>query len=422
MSDDETDTSENEVTPESVEAALDDAAESLAAAQTEADLDAVEATFEEIDADIEQLPPVEDDADDDPTAAASDRLSELRDELADARGPYADEVADQIAEEAETVRDTRWSDDGQASLTEAVGTFLAAAARGVGELPPEADPESVTDADSSRLATALTAVSDAVAESGLHPDEDADTIAELLSAADELTAAVDDAEAFEDLTTRDQLRAEGYFDVLGHYKDFPVEWAALKQHEEQGNTEMVLLALEKLNSEFLERHCMEALTRMNDEAAFEPVHERAQKRDKPAIRALGKMAADGAVETLVEYVDEESNPQLQKVTFTALGEIGAREAVAPLAAQLDTETDEVRPLAARALGMIGDTRAIEPLAAGLDHDHDSTRAAAAWALRQIGTETALRRAAEATDDDAYIVQAEAERAAEALETADPSPA
>lgn len=413
---DEPDAESGEPTPESIETRLDSAAESLTEADTEAALDDVAETFDEIESAIEAAEyPEPDDDEDDPREAATDRLAELREQLEEARGPYAAEVAEGTADSAATIRDTRWTDDGRAAIAEAVGAFLAETGRTLGELPETADPDDLTGVDADRLAEAVAAASEAIGDSGLDPDADAEAIAALQTAAEGLHDAIEAAEEFDDLTTRDQLRAEGFFDVLGHYKDFPVEWAALKEHEQQGNTEMVLLALEKLDSEFLERHCMESLTRMNDETAFEPVHARAQKRDRPAIEALGKMAADDAVETLTEYVSEASNPQLQKVTFTALGEIGASKAVQPLADQLAADNDEVRPLAARALGMIGDTRAIRPLADTLQTDtDDSTRAAAAWALRQIGTREALEHAARATTDDSYIVQAEAERAADAL--------
>jgi HEAT repeat protein len=178
---------------------------------------------------------------------------------------------------------------------------------------------------------------------------------------------------------------------------------------------MVLLALDSLQSEFMERHCLEALTRMNDEAAFDAMHQRASKRDKPGIKAIGKMSADDAVDTLLEYVDADSDPGLQKVTFKALGEIGSEEATGPLANKLVAENEHVRPYAARALGLIGDTRAIEPLADVLaDDENDEVRAAAAWALRQIGTERALSAAGDFADDRAYLVQHEASRAAAAL--------
>jgi HEAT repeat protein len=179
----------------------------------------------------------------------------------------------------------------------------------------------------------------------------------------------------------------------------------------------VLRALDALGSEFMERHCLEALTRMGDPAAFDEMHGRAQKRDKPGIKALGKMGAgaEEAVETLVEYVDEDSDPQLQKVTFRALGEIGSEEATQPLANKLEMEDDNVRPIAARALGLIGDTRAIEPLADTIENDEErSVRTAAAWALRQIGTEDALEAAAAYDDAREYTLQAEAEKAREAL--------
>ena len=76
------------------------------------------------------------------------------------------------------------------------------------------------------------------------------------------------------------------------------------------------------------------------------------------------------------------------------------------------ENDEVRSVAARALGLLGDTRAVAPLADALEtDDSDEVRASAAWALRQVGTEDALDEAAQYTDDRAYLVQAEAEKAA-----------
>jgi HEAT repeat protein len=253
---------------------------------------------------------------------------------------------------------------------------------------------------------------------------DVDDRFQLVEATDDLEAGLDDAEEWDDLETHEQLRAQGYYDVLGHYKDFPVEWSALKEHETRGNVDMILLALDSLTSDFMERHCLEAFERMGKrgktEASVEELLGRAEKRDQFSIRILGKMAADEATETLVEYVPEDSNPQLQKATFKALGEIGASEAVQPLAdALVDDDTEElVRPHAARALGLIGDTRAVEPLADVLDGDgSDDVRAAAGWALRQIGTRDALETVADYADEHSFIVSTEGEKAQRSLDAA-----
>jgi len=406
-----------EVSAEDLEARLDETAEALEAAETETDLDDVEADLDEVEADLERadLPePDEDDEDaEDPRADLESRLSDQRDDLADQRGPYASDAVDEIESARETIGDTRWTESGEADLPAVVDEFLTAVTEVLDtdlDRAGDDDPESLADALDDAVAT--------VEDADLDADEDAETVAALLEATDGLGTGVDDAEEWDDLQTHEQLRAQGFYDVLGHYKDFPPELAALKQHEQQGNVDMVLLALDSLESDFMEEHCLDTLTRMNDRGAFEAMHQRAQKRDQPAIRALGKMAAEDAVETLVEYVDSDSNPVLQKVTFKALGEIGHEDAVQPLANKLVMDNDEVRPYAARALGLIGDARAVDPLAdAAAEDDSDNVRAAALWALRQIGTEAALEAAAEFDDDRAFIVQTEAEKARDALDAA-----
>jgi hypothetical protein len=401
---------ETDLPAETLDSRLDEAAEALDAAETEADLDAVEEQLDAIAEDLDAADfPAPDEDDEDPGAELEDRLDSLREDLAAARGPYASDVTDAIEDATATLTDTRWTETGENEAAAAVESFVD-------------DVSETLDTDlSGDDADALDAVAAAVADAGLDPDDDAETIAALLEATDALDAGLDDAEEWDDLETHEQLQAQGFYDVLGHYKDFPVEWAALKEWEQRGNVEMVLLALDSFQSDFMERHCLEALTRMNDEAAFDAMHQRAGKRDKPGIKAIGKMGAEDAVETLLEYVDADSDPGLQKVTFKALGEIGSDEATGPIANKLVAENEQIRPYAARALGLIGDTRAIEPLADALaDADTDETRAAAAWALRQIGTRRALEAAAEFADDRAYLVQHEAEQAAESLSVEQPA--
>ena len=188
---------------------------------------------------------------------------------------------------------------------------------------------------------------------------------------------------------------------------------------------MILMALDSLDSDFMEEHCLDTLARMGPVAATEEAIDEmiqlAGKRDKTAIKILGKMGATEAVETLTEYVDEDKNPALQKVTFRALGEIGDKAAVQPLANKLLMDNDTVRPQAARALGLLGDTRAIKPLSEALKADDDSNvRAQAAWALRQIGTKRALEAVVDHGADETFIVQTEIDKARRALDAAVPT--
>jgi HEAT repeat protein len=258
----------------------------------------------------------------------------------------------------------------------------------------------------------MEAAAETVTDAGLDADEDAEAIAALLEAADELEGDVEAATAWSDLSVREQLDAHGYYDVLDHRKDFPPEWGALKVWEKRDRADMVLLALEKFESDFMEEHCLEALERMAPEAALDEMVDMAQKRNRDAIRILGKIASEEPVEGLLNYVGDDNDPLLRTATLKALGEIGSEEATQGVAGALAADEPEVRSRAARSLGLIGDTRAIDPLADLLaEDDDDQVRASAAWALNQIGTERARDVVADYDDDRAYVVQTEAEKAA-----------
>ncbi|RZV08603.1 HEAT repeat protein [Natrinema hispanicum] len=394
----------------------------LEAAETEADLDVVEADLDSFREDLESVEvpeppePDEDEEEDDEPAPEEELqdeydeiesdLSDLESDLEDQRGPYGEDVVSEINSASSTITGTRWTEEGNAELIEAVDAFLD-------ELNSLLD-SSVTLVDegedvSARLDATLDDTVDAVEDANLDADDDAETIAGLLEATDDLQSDIDDATEWSDLEVREQLRREGYYDVLEHVKDYPPEWHALKVHEKRGNVDMILLALETFDSDYMEEHCMEALERMGPEEAIEPMLQKANRRDEAAMAVLGKIGVDDekVVDALLDYVD--SNPNLQQPAFRALGEIGAKDAVEPIAQQLVADEADVRSWAARALGLIGDTRTIEPLADVLaDDDADRVRASAAWALRQIGTTEALEVVAGYDDDRAYLVQAEAE--------------
>ncbi len=407
-----------DATPESLNDRLDGVEADIDAAETEADLDDVEGALDAIEASLGDADlPVPDDDEEDPAEAIESRVSDLRESLEAERGPYPSDVTDAVESARSTLTDTRWTERGGTEIADAVTAFAEAVAEaldtdldhgaGDGDVP------AAPDALAATLDEAVAAVDGAAPD----PDDDAETIAALLEATDGLASGLEDAQEWDDLEVNEQLMAEGFYDVLGHYKDFPPELSALKEWEKRGRTDMVLLAKDSLQSEFMQGHCMDALIRMANPDAFEEMHGLAQRRNKKAITALGRMGAgaDEAVETLLEYVDADSDPGLQKVTFRALGEIGSEEATQALADKLEMDNDNVRPYAARALGLIGDTRASDPLADTLGSDDAETvRAAAAWALRQIGTEAALEAAAAYTDERSYLVQHEADLAAAAL--------
>lgn len=395
---------------------LDDAADALEAAETEAALDTVEEQLDAIATDLEaaDLPEPEDEDEASPTEELQERLDDLRADLEEQRGPYASDVVDVVGEQQSTITDTEWTDQGVGELADAVSDFLAS----VGDIL-DADFET-PEADTESLADALDAAASAVDDAGLDADEDAETIASLVEAADALSVGVEGSQSWDDLSVREKLQAQGFYEPIegSKAKDYPPEWSALKVWTKRDDAEMVLLALEKLgDSQQMERLCLDALKKMGNEEALDALTQRAARRDIPAIEAIGAIGSEDGIEAIIDYTESDSNPALQKAAIHSLGQIGSEETTQAVADQLAAENDGVRSQAARSLGLIGDTRAVHPLSDLLaDDEDDSVRTSAAWALRQIGTEAALEAAAAHADDRSFIVQEEAKKAADALES------
>lgn len=419
---DDTDPETDQDAVETFEARLDDVEGELDAAETEVDLDAVDAELDAIEAALESAEfPVpepesddeadgEDDEDDeppDPKEPLESRIDELREGAEDQRGPYGEDVETAASGAAGTIRDTRWTRDGEPDVLEAAKTFLEVAEAELSEQFKAADDET------SSLADAIDSVGETAADGRLDADENAETIAALLDAVDDLESGLDDAEEWGDLDVAEQLTREGFYDRLTaeNRKDFPPELGVVRIAEAENDPDRILLALEYLDSDFMQENCLAALKRLGAEEALEPVQALAKRRDELAVEVLGKIGDDRAVDMLVTFIDG-GTPPLQKATLRALGEIGSEEASQEIANALAAEEPGVRSVAARSLGRIGDTRAIDPLADRLadDSEADQVRASAAWALVQIGTERALSAAAEFDDDRAYTVQLEAEKA------------
>lgn len=404
------------VDPDTLESRLDDAEAALDAAETEADLDDVDADLDDIEADVEaaDLPePDDEDEEESREEQLTARIDDLRDGVEEQRGPYAGDAVESVEDDQSTIESTRWTEQGEGDLADVVSSFLDEAGD---VLDTEFD--ATADPGTDDLAGDLDAVVDAVEAAGLDADEDADTIADLLEATDRLSEGVEDAQEWDDLSVRQKLRAEGYYDVMGQkHKDFPPEWTALKEWEKRGNVEMILLCMEHMGeSDFMERHCLDALLHVAKEEALDEVGQRAARRNTKAIEIVGKIGSEDGLEHVEDYVEEEGSPNLRTTALKAVGEIGSEESTQRVANQLVAERADVRSQAARSLGLIGDTRAVEPLADVLaEDDSDTVRASAAWALTQIGTEAALEAAAEYEDDRSYIVEQEAVKAADALD-------
>lgn len=413
-----TDSGRADPDPAAISDRLDATEESLESASTEAELDDIEAELDAVAEKIDTLPePEESDEEDEesPRERLQERSETIREELQAQRGPYASDVTDELDSIASQITDTRWTEQGASDVTETVGSFVETVDDTLGaDLALE--PASTDDAGD-----ALADAGDVIEAAELHPDDDTETIETLLDATETLQDGIDEAQEWSDLTVREQLDYQGFYDVLTpkNRKDYPPELTVIRIAESNGDPEPILLALEKFGSEFMEENCLDALCRMGPNAAFEEMNQRAQKRRQKPIEVLGKIGDDRALDTLVPFIEDDGDPVLQTVTLKAIGEIGSEEATQAVADRLVAEESSIRSAAAKALGRIGDTRAIEPLAERLAEDDDDTvRASAAWALNRIGTRTALEHASEYDDDQSYLVQVEAERATTATADTD----
>jgi hypothetical protein len=409
-----------DVDQEELEERLDAVTEAIETAETETELDDAEDDIDAVASDLEAAALPEPDDETDPVEVVQVRIEEVHTELAEARGPYGEDVIEEIETAQETIENGEWTDQGEDEVATAVEAFQEAVTEPLA-LSTETD-GSTLDAQ----VKTLKHVAEAVTTAGFDADDDAEDIATLLEATETLAADLNKAQEWADLTVVQQMRAEGFYDRLNskNRRDFPPELSVVRIAEKENDTQRVLMAMDYLTSQFMQENCVDALKRMGSSAAYDALMQKVGKRDFDAIEAIGKMgvAASEATETLHDYIDGESNPPLQKVTLRALGEIGSQDSTQPVADRLVAEDPEVRSQAARALGRLGDTRAIEPLADVLAEDTDnSVRAAAAWALNAIGTERALEAAATYTTDRSYIVQVEAEAAQETLGRDEPEP-
>lgn len=101
-----------------------------------------------------------------------------------------------------------------------------------------------------------------------------------------------------------------------------------------------------------------------------------------AVTALGQIGAPQAVPSILPFLKQASVLE-RRCAAEALGKIGAPQAVEPLIGALRDDSHRVCLAALKALGHIGDRRAMEALVAVLGDGDICTRLAAAAALIEI---------------------------------------
>ncbi len=110
---------------------------------------------------------------------------------------------------------------------------------------------------------------------------------------------------------------------------------------------------------------------------------------KSVAEALGKIGDTGAVEPLLNVACGDDDYAVRCLSVIALGELGDRRAVDGLLALLSDRGSPLvrtRGLAAQALGKMGDQRAVEALIAAVLDPRESewVKDNVVWALGQIG--------------------------------------
>lgn len=131
------------------------------------------------------------------------------------------------------------------------------------------------------------------------------------------------------------------------------------------------------------RNCIEALGRLGDTRAVEPLIELLPRAnsgliDSAVAEALGALGDRRALQPLIKLMKERSC----KEAIEALGALGSTQAVEPLIEHLN-EPGRTEAVAA-ALAMLGDPRAIQPLESALSREtYPPIREAIAAALKKL---------------------------------------
>ncbi len=285
----------------------------------------------------------------------------------------------------------------------------------------------VDDVVSENAASALGEIGDKRAiEPLIKTSKDADTNARVRMAAEDALGKIGGEKAVgalievlgtENKTVLDELLDEDYQETHDVY--LKMYSAAKRINNKMLSSEKrqilnVVIAKLRVEDAFVRRNAAEALGRIGDENAVDPLKEALKEEyedagvRRNAAEALGRIGAKEAVDGLIEALKDEV---VSEYAAEALGRIGAKEAVDGLIEALKDEI--VSEYAAEALGKTGRKEAVDGLIWALANGNKFVRRNAAEALGRIGAKEAVDRLIEALKDaheDAFVRR----NAAEAL--------
>ncbi|MFX1452570.1 MAG: HEAT repeat domain-containing protein [Promethearchaeota archaeon] len=195
--------------------------------------------------------------------------------------------------------------------------------------------------------------------------------------------------------SEEELEVKKYIEDLKSLEDYTRIIAQRKLFKIGVNN--VEFIIQKLPNEPVDVQCVicQVLGLAKNPIAFEPIV-KLFEHENPTLRcyaagALGRMGDQRALIPLKLALSEEyeEDPSVRAEVATALGRLGIKGALDALIESLQNDRDkEVRSKAAFALGLLGDNKAVEPLIERIGYDFYVQRNAAI-ALGQLKDERAI---------------------------------
>ena len=141
-----------------------------------------------------------------------------------------------------------------------------------------------------------------------------------------------------------------------------------------------------------------------------------------AAVALGKLGNGRGVDALTTALAGDDDVDVRCSAAWALGKIGGKGALEPLAASLGDADASVRRVAAEALARVGTAGALEGLCRALEDEHHDVRLAGAKGLGKIGSGKTAEHLLRALDDPEWSVRTAAAESLAKLENSGAVPA